>query len=323
MAGTSKDRKPTTKSSGAGKGRSAPKNTKTKSPSSKKKAGNNSRTGAKSSSAKTGTIDRVRKDRGGDPTLMRHQLAPYILALVALFLVICYIVSDSTGFIGGFLKKALFGLFSGAAWAVPLLLVNLAVFWKRDIASGAIRYKCVFSFLCLDFISVLVCVFTRREETFNIGKLFTDGTEGIGGGVIGGLLGNALLRGFGKAGTLILIIALILLFGIFLFGMTPQMFVMYIMQGVRQWKNGMNDQLEASRIEREAIRLEYDKRRIAERQQALHERQEQLRSRTPNVNPDPSGRRFTDPLAGSDLVLDMDEVPRRKKNAGQAVSSAC
>lgn len=320
MAGTSKDRKPTTKSSGAGKGRSAPKNTKTKSQSAKKSTGNNSRTGAKSSSAKTGTIDHVRKDRGGDPTLMRHQLAPYILALAALFLVICYIVSDSTGFIGGFLKKALFGLFSGAAWAVPLLLVNLAVFWKRDIASGAIRYKCVFSFLCLDFISVLVCVFTRREETFNIGKLFTDGTEGIGGGVIGGLLGNALLRGFGKAGTLILIIALILLFGIFLFGMTPQMFVMYIMQGVRQWKNGMNDQLEASRIEREAIRLEYDKRRIAERQQALHERQEQLRSRTPNVNPDPSGRRFTDPLAGSDLVLDMDEVPRRKKNAGQAVS---
>ena len=80
-----------------------------------------------------------KQDRGGDPSMMRHQLAPYILGLIAVFLVICFLVSDSTGFIGGSLKKLLFGLFSTAAWAVPALLVNLGIFWKRYVASGSLR----------------------------------------------------------------------------------------------------------------------------------------------------------------------------------------
>ena len=156
---------------------------------------------------------------------MRHQLAPYIFGLVALFLVICFLVSDSTGFVGGALKKLLFGLFSNAAWAVPLLLVNLGIFWKRDVAAGSLRYKISFTSTVLVLISVLINTFSHTVDSFNLKELWAAGIEGKGGGVIGGLIGNLLLRGFGFAGTLILTIALILLFGIFLFGMTPHMFV--------------------------------------------------------------------------------------------------
>ncbi|MCI8387442.1 MAG: DNA translocase FtsK [Clostridiales bacterium] len=73
--------------------------------------------------------------------------------------------------------------------------------------------------------------------------------------------------------------------------MTPHMFFVYILTGIREWREGMSSQLEAGRIEREALKLEYEKRRIAERQAALHAREEQLRSRTPNVTPNPSRRR--------------------------------
>ncbi len=232
-----------------------------------------------------------RADRGGDPSLMRHQLMPYILGLIALFLVICYLVSDSTGFIGGFLKNALFGLFSLGAWVVPLMLINAGVFWKRDVATGSLGYKTVFSIICLVFISVLIHALTRNGESFSLSLLYQNGINHVGGGVVGGLIGNLLLRGFGFAGTLILSIALILLFGIFLFGMTPHMFASYIFAGIRQWRENFGTQVEAGRIQREAMQIEYEKRRIAARQAALHEREEQLRSRTPNVVRDPASRR--------------------------------
>ncbi len=211
--------------------------------------------------------------------MLRHQLAPYIFGLAALFLVICYLVSDSTGFVGGALKKLLFGLFSSAAWAVPFLLVNIGIFWKRDIASGSVRYKLAFTSAVMVLISVLINAFSRQEQTFKLARLWELGIEGKGGGVIGGLIGNLLLRGFGFAGTLILTIALILLFGIFLFGMTPHMFMVYIATGLREWRSGFKDQMEVSRIQREQLQIEYDQRRIAERQAALRLREQQLRSR--------------------------------------------
>ena len=213
--------------------------------------------------------------------MMRHQLAPYILAIIAVFLVVCYLISDSTGFVGGFLKSAMFGLFGNAAWAIPFLLLNIGVFWKRDVATGALGYKCTFSFLCTCFVSVLLQAAARSgegavSETFNVVELYKAGAEHIGGGVFGGLLGNLLLRGFGFAGTLILGIALILLFGIFLFGMTPHMFAMYILTGLREWKDGLDSQMEQGRIEREQMRLAIEQRRHEERAAALRIRQEQL-----------------------------------------------
>ncbi len=272
---------PRTPSRSSGTSRSAPKSQTSKKTSNSTK---NSRTSqnpnsAKKSSSKSTNNPRDPRDRGGDPSMMRHQLAPYIFALVALFLVICYLVADSTGFVGGALKKLLFGLFANAAWAVPVLLLNLGIFWKRDVASGSLRYKISFTSAVLVLISVLIHAFTRVDSSYNLKSLWNSGIEGKGGGVIGGLLGNLLLQGFGFAGTLILTIALILLFGIFLFGMTPHMFMVYIATGLREWRSGFKDQMEASKIQREQMQIEYDQRRIAERQAALRMREQQLRER--------------------------------------------
>lgn len=251
-----------------------------------------------------------KQDRGGDPSMMRHQLAPYILGLIAVFLVICFLVSDSTGFIGGSLKKLLFGLFSTAAWAVPALLVNLGIFWKRDVAAGSLRYKITFSSIVLILISVLIHAFTRSSESFGVKALWTAGIECQGGGVIGGLIGNVLLRGFGFAGTLMLTIALILLFGIFLFGMTPHMFAIYIAEGIREWRSGFRDQMEASKIQREQMQIEYDQRRIAERQAALRMREQQLRQRVAQ-NPAPANPPKRRRTVNDALTDDYDTQPSR------------
>ncbi|MBQ2708425.1 MAG: DUF87 domain-containing protein [Clostridia bacterium] len=212
--------------------------------------------------------------RGGDPNRMRHQLAPYIFVIAAIFLVVSYLIADSTGFVGGFLKNSMFGLFSSAAWAIPFLLVNMAIFWKRDVEAGSVGYKVTFSVLVATFASVLVHAFAlhggKMAETFHVVELFKSGCEHIGGGIFGGYLGNLLLRGFGFAGTLILSCALLLLFGIFLFGMTPHMFVVYIFTGIRDWKDGLGTRMSDAKVEREQMLAEYETRRaeqLALRQQ--------------------------------------------------------
>lgn len=289
-------------------------------------ANSRSKASASKNSGAKGNADK--RDRGGDPSMMRHQLAPYILGLVALFLVICFVISDSTGFVGGVLKKLLFGLFSTAAWAVPFLLVNLGIFWKRDVAAGALRYKIAFTSTVLVLISVLINTFSHSVDSINVKELWLAGIEGQGGGVIGGLIGNLLLRGFGFAGTLIFTIALILLFGIFLFGMTPHMFIVYIADGIREWRSGLKDQMEASKIQREQMQIELDQRKIAKRQAALRMREQQLRQRAAQVQPrrrptvndaldedfEPAGNDSANADFGSAVDLDALSIDNRAKN---------
>lgn len=217
------------------------------------------------------------KSAKGDPERLVHQLMPYILSIVALFLFISYFIPDSTGFVGTFFKNTMFGLFSRAAWVVPFALINLAYFWKRDIASGSIKYKLTFSFIVVTLTAVLFHAFARHGGTavsalyVNIIELFKDGCEKTGGGLIGGFFGNLLMSGFGFAGTLILGIALILLFGIFLFGMTPHMFAVYLVTGIREWRAGFSERMSDAQAERDKMMAEYEMeraRRLAEKEAA-------------------------------------------------------
>ncbi len=219
---------------------------------------------AKSSSRQTSKSKSASKQSGSN--LMLHQLMPYILGLVALFLIVSYCLAASTGFFGGFLRNLMFGLFSHAAWAVPLLLNSVALFWRRDVESGSVGYKIVFSVLETIFIAVLLQAFACRgespvAESFNVVELFKMGLDGIGGGVFGGFIGNLLLRGFGFVGTMILSIALILLFGVFMFGMTPHLFLVTVIAGFREWRSGLGTRMSNARAEREEMLLEYETRR--------------------------------------------------------------
>ncbi len=222
-----------------------------------KKSKNSGSGGARYSVKRQGGGKKGNNKRGGNPETLLHQLMPYILSLVALFILICYFVSDSTGVVGVLSRNAMFGLFSYAAWAVPFLLVNIAVYWKRDVASGSLGYKFGFSFATLTFISVLVHAFASDKgdyvrETFNVVILFENGCEKVGGGMIGGFFGNILLRGFGFAGTLIFSIALVLLFAVFLFGMTPHTLAVYLTEAFRELRAWLDERISESGAKKSA-----------------------------------------------------------------------
>jgi len=251
-------------------GKSATKKSASSKSTTSKTAKENSRPAA---NEKTGGSACENTRKGGDPGKMIHQIMPYLLVLFAIFTVISYLIpdSDSTGAVGGFLKNTFFGLFAGGGWAIPFALLNIAFFYRRDVESGFIGYKVVFSFAFVSFLSVLINAFARNgeaalTETFKASELFENGRALMGGGVIGGFLGNLFLRGFGFVGTVILTIALMLLFAIFMFGLTPHMLVVYIITGIREWKDGLQDRMEDAREERTRVLNEYEARRAAVRE---------------------------------------------------------
>ena len=184
----------------------------------------------------------VREKTPPNPDRILHQVIPYILAVAALFLLVCFILTDAVrleqpmGVVGHWLHCLLCGLWSWGAFYIPLMLVYFAIVWRRSVGEGTLGYKLLFAFLCLTFCSALVETFAIRGAGgevpgINLVTLWKSGCALSGGGVIGGMVGNLCFRGFGFVGTLIVVIALLLVFIMLLFGLTPSAIVLY----VRYW----------------------------------------------------------------------------------------
>jgi len=175
-----------------------------------------------------------------NPDSVFNRVMPYILMIFALFVAVCFLLTDMTGSIGNAIRVLLYGLFSTAAWFVPVVIAVEAVCWKKDVERGEIGSKAVFALVVITFIAVLMHVHYVRtngiptsEVSFHIKELWTNGigsetVSRVGGGVIGGLIAALLLRLIGIAGTLIVSIALLFTFTVFLFGLTPRALGVYI-----------------------------------------------------------------------------------------------
>lgn len=163
-----------------------------------------------------------------DPSSVGNQIITIILFAVALFVGICFIWRDDVGVIGKFIFEGLFGVFGGSAILVPLLLLNHAIFHKRDVESGAVRYKWSFSVLTVFLLSMIVHsilgMLGKVDPDETARSLFANGQVLVGGGVIGGKCELFLAKGIGDIGVLIFSLVFLIILSIFLFGLTPAMF---------------------------------------------------------------------------------------------------
>ncbi|MBQ7932783.1 MAG: DUF87 domain-containing protein, partial [Clostridia bacterium] len=75
---------------------------------------------------------------------------------------------------------------------------------------------------------MLLHVLGGGDNTIDVKKYFADGCSLIGGGVVGGVLGELLLRGFGKVCTLIILFTAILFLTLYAVGVTPRGLVIWI-----------------------------------------------------------------------------------------------
>ncbi|MBR7161235.1 MAG: hypothetical protein IKD07_02345, partial [Clostridia bacterium] len=161
-----------------------------------------------------------------------HQLAIGLIAVIAVFVTICFIFPNNVGLLGLGIANGFFGLFGLTTFLVPLLILQLALFWKRDVLSGAVRYKYLISLGVLILSAMLMHTFRglalHEAYTFtsaftweNLKTLFTDGMEYQGGGFLGGIAALVFICSVGYPGALIFGFLFLIALLMALFGLTP------------------------------------------------------------------------------------------------------
>lgn len=134
------------------------------------------------------------------------QLAALILSL---FIESCVIFYDDMGTVGAFICNLMLGLFgSVTAFILPLATAALAFFWKRLKTNGVCGRKLIFTALSALLLSAVVQLATSASSSPSFGEaiktFWTEGTNGIGGGVLGGALAMGLNKLLGKVAGLVI-----------------------------------------------------------------------------------------------------------------------
>ena len=161
-----------------------------------------------------------------------HQIVMILLAVLAVFIAICFIFPSKVGLVGYGLAMGFFGLFGLAAFLVPVLMMFVAYFWKKDVISGAVRYRYLFAIGVLVLLAAIIHAFRgmalHEEYTFasaftweQLKKLFVDGSDYQGGGFIGGAVALLMICAVGYPGTLIFGFLFLIVLTLALFGLTP------------------------------------------------------------------------------------------------------
>lgn len=216
-----------------------------------------------------------------------HQILPFVFIVVAILLETCFILASITGqehvgVAGEFLKNAFLGLFGFCAFVIPVMLVNLALNWRRFVDSGVIGSKVVFTILFLIALSGTIHVFLKPSMNPDTNafilplELFEYSYSNVGSaGVIGGFICECIYALFKSVGTTIIMIATTILFFIFSLGMTPRDMAIYIKNRTKPMRDKQKErQAELAEERKEKRRLE--KERKAEEKRLREEEKARL-----------------------------------------------
>jgi len=217
-----------------------------------------------------------------------HKIVPYVLILFALFLGFSLILNlicnqgnalaenpsdHMMGMVGYYICYFFFGLFGPAVFVLPLLLINLGIFWKKYIDNSIALAKILVSFVFVVLLGAVIHVFCIQYimQTeglplsacdFSSGWLMKSGAEMTGGGVLGGTFGYVMMKYLNVIGSLIIGIFLLAACLFFVLGMTPQ----YVWGLIRKSSAAKAEKRAAQRAaHRAALRA------IAEREVSLSE----------------------------------------------------
>ena len=147
-----------------------------------------------------------------------HRAMPIVLFAVAVFTGVCFIIGD-IGTFGNFLSDLLLGLFSYAAYAIPVLIALHAVFYMSDLKQKRILSRIIFSSVAISAIAAAIyTVENWREDVGFLGwDYYTLGISHEGGGLIGGLLGYCLTHLFGFVGMIIIALMVLAIYFTYFF----------------------------------------------------------------------------------------------------------
>ena len=305
MAGSTKS-SGTKKKSGGSAGR---KNTGAKSAATKKNS--------KASIEKTAETPKVKADKAS----LLTQIFPGIMMLAAVLCGLCLFIPDTMGLLGPFLRDLLRGLFAGGSYLVPLLIFVGAFLWKKDRQNKAVWYKVIFAFFLVTFFSAFLCecgTDMSKSGSFDIAAFYRSGTQLGGGGAIGSTVGYLLFRAIGKAGSIIVSVALVLLLGIFFVGLTPYVIWLNIAYRIHERRERAEEEGRHAPSwvdERRYYDAEEERERSARRREEISEAEQSAQASAGGMNAGgaaaPRGRHTID-MSSENTSLDATS-PREKR----------
>lgn len=115
---------------------------------------------------------------------------------------------SAQGVVAGFINDAMFGLFSLTAYFVPIVVLALGVYVFRVKRTNNLMIKLGLSILAVVLVGALVMLFWQ-DKMPEISALWGYGIENIGGGILGGTVAILLKNLFGKAASVVIILAVL------------------------------------------------------------------------------------------------------------------
>ena len=224
-----------------------------------------------------------------------HQIMPYLLMVLALFVIICFLLIDvfegvssenGVGVIGKGIRDVLCGLFGFGAFLVPIFMAILSVTWSAAVEKNCLLAKLFYAFASLVSVSTLIhVIYVSIGTPFGLGTkidvFYKSGVTLDSGGVIGGFLGELLRTGVGLWGSVLVTLLVASLFLIFLLGLTPSYvftLIKYRMKIRRERREAENAErrAEQERMREEEIRMREEERRL--HKEALAREKEEKRA---------------------------------------------
>ncbi len=208
-----------------------------------------------------------------------EQYMPYILGAVGFLTLVFFLVSvicavagvdHWMGPVGYGISYFFFGMFGWPAFSIPVLLLYLAVSWRRNCRENTVVLRCVLSVILMLMVSAVVHVFVcAADDSFasiDIAEFFTKGAEYACGGVIGGVFGVLLYTGLKLWGTILVSILAFPLIIMFLVGVTPAYVGQWIKKKVAEAKEAraLEEDDDEDEDEDEIIVPEKPKRKVKE-----------------------------------------------------------
>ena len=178
-----------------------------------------------------------------------HRVIPYVLAILAIFsgLALLFNIfcnqnnalaatpsSHWMGTVGYWVCYWLFGIFGPAVFVLPLLLANLAGFWKKYIDNRLAISKIVASLVIIVLLGAVIHIFclalwpAADRTPLSSDQLIEVGSQMTMGGLVGGSVGYFLYDHLNIAGSLIIGICLLAAALFYFIGMTPHHLYNYI-----------------------------------------------------------------------------------------------
>jgi len=163
-----------------------------------------------------------------------HALMPFVLVIIAVFLLICLFFTKNSGVIGKALHDLVLGLFGLPGFIFPVILGITGIFWKRDREDGTLPKRIFSALLFMLGFSAFVHTFGKFTKVFAVQKLWQSGIALKSGGVFGGLLGSSLRSLVGIPGLVIISICMALFFGVLFTGIRFESIIKYFSSFFKQ-----------------------------------------------------------------------------------------